>query len=84
MLFNKRQFIEASRSAGVQACECKRDRLWVRFSLEITKYLIFSFLNSNVEAKCGVDFRHSSRNATYRIQREAETIQNISNFEVSS
>ena len=40
--------IEARRGAGVQACDCKRDRLWVRFAPEelyiVNKYLTFSFL----------------------------------------
>ena len=36
-------YSQASRGAGAQACDCKRDRLWVRFALEEMKYLIFSF-----------------------------------------
>ena len=53
---------DASRGAGVQACDCKRDRLWVRFPLEEMKHLIFSFLPFGVEAKRRVKFRHSTRN----------------------
>ena len=33
-------YVEASRGAGVQACNCKRDRLWVRFPIGVKKYLI--------------------------------------------
>ena len=43
--------LETSRGAGQQACDCKYDRLWVRFSLEEMNYLIFSFLRSGMEAK---------------------------------
>ena len=32
-----------------QACECKRDGLWVRSSLEEIKYLIFLYLRSGNE-----------------------------------
>ena len=41
---------------------CKRDELWILFSLEEMKYLIFSFLRSRVEASRGVKFRFSSHN----------------------
>ena len=56
----------------------------VRFSFKEMKYLIFSFLHSGVETKCGVEFHHSPRNASRirsneglslclcGIQREAE------------
>ena len=47
-------------------CDCKIDWLWVRSPLEEMKYsfkLIFPFLRSGVEDKCGVEFRHSTRNA---------------------
>ena len=51
-------------------CDCKTDCLWVRSSLEEMKYLlIFPFLRSGVEAKRGVEFRHSTRNAS-RTQRK--------------
>ena len=46
--------------------------MWVRSSLEETKYLfkfIFPFLRSGVEAKRGVEFCHSTRNP-YRIRRK--------------
>ena len=49
----------SSRGTGEQACNCKCDRLWVRFSTDEIKYLIFLFLRSGVEAKHGVEFRHS-------------------------
>ena len=58
--------------AGAQACDCKRNRLWVRFPLDEMKHLfkfIFSFLRSGVEAKRGIEFRHSTRNAP-RIRRK--------------
>ena len=41
-------------------------RLWVRSPLEEIKYVfkfIFRFLRSGVEARSGVEFRHSARNA---------------------
>ena len=47
--------------------DCKIDWLWIRSPLEEVKYLItfiFSFLRSGVEAKRGVEFRHSARNAS--------------------
>ena len=41
--------------------DCKHDRFWVRLlPLEII-FLVFSFLRSCVEAKRGVNFRHSIR-----------------------
>ena len=46
---------------------CKIDWLWVRSSLEDMEYLftfIFSFLRSGVEAKHGVEFCHSTCNAS--------------------
>ena len=48
-------------------CDCKTDWLWVRSSLEEMKYLlkfIFPFLRSGVEDKLGVEFCHSTRNAS--------------------
>ena len=48
-------------------CDCKTDLLWVRSPLEEMKYLlklIFPLLRSGVEAKCGVEFCHSTRNAS--------------------
>ena len=49
-------------------CDCKIDWLWVQSPLEEIKYLftfIFSFfLRSGVEAKRGIEFRHSTRNAS--------------------
>ena len=48
-------------------CDCKTDWLWVWSPLEETKYLlkfIFPFLRSGVDAKRGVEFCHSTRNAS--------------------
>ena len=45
---------EGSLGADLQACESKRDRLWVRFPFREIKYLTFSFLRSGVEANGGV------------------------------
>ena len=55
--------IGASRGAEAQACDRKRDMLWLRLSLEEIKYLIFLFSRSGVVVKLGVEFRHSTRNA---------------------
>ena len=36
-------------------CDCKCDRLWVRFLIEESSpHLIFSFFRSSVEAKCAL------------------------------
>ena len=35
--------------AGAQACDCNRDRLWVRFPLKEITNLIFSFLRSGAD-----------------------------------
>ena len=35
-------FENTSRGAEAQACDCKKDRLWVLFPLEEIKYLISS------------------------------------------
>ena len=45
----------------------KKDWLWVRSPFEEVKYLFectCSFLRSGVDAKCGVDFRHSTCNSS--------------------
>ena len=55
-------------------CDCKTAWLWVRFPLEEMKYLlkfIFPFLRSVVEDKRGVEFCHSTRNAS-RIRQKVE------------
>ena len=52
---------EASRASRVAH---KRDRLWIRFPNEEMKYFIFSFRRSDNEAERGVEFRHSTRNAS--------------------
>ena len=61
----------ASCVTGAQACDRKRDRLCVPFPLAEMKHLIFSIHRSGVEAKRGVEFRHSIRNAS-RIRRKME------------
>ena len=61
--------IEASRGAGVQICDCKRDCLWVRSPHEEMQYLIFSILRFVVEAKRS---RHLTRISS-RIRRKMET-----------
>ena len=51
----------------VTECHFKNVWLWVRFLLEEIKYLltfIFSFIRSGVAAKRGVEFRHSTRDAS--------------------
>ena len=56
-------------------CHCKRDWLWVRAALEGVKYLFkftFPFLRFGVEAKRGVELRHSARN----ISRTRQTVGN--------
>ena len=61
----------ASRGAGVHVCDCKRDQLQVRCSLEEIKQLfklILLFLRSGDEVKRGVQFCHSTRNA-FRFRR---------------
>ena len=48
-------------------CDCKTDRLWVRYPLEEVKYLfkfISPLLRSGVEAKRGVEFCPSTRKAS--------------------
>ena len=51
---------------------CKIDWLWVRSPLRNKKYLftiIFSFFRSGVEAKRGVELRHSTRNDSRTCQK---------------
>ena len=50
---------EAIRGVGAQSVT-----LNAKCPLEEMEYLIFVFLRSCVEAKCGVKFRHSTRNAS--------------------
>ena len=57
-------------------CDCKIDWFWILSPLEEMKYLfkfIIPFLRSGVEAKRGVEFRHSTaiRNGE-RIRRKVE------------
>ena len=59
-------------ATGRLKCDCITDWLWVLFPLEEMKYLlkfIFPFLRSGVEAKCGVEFCHSTRNASRMRQK---------------
>ena len=61
------QSIEVSRGAGEQVCDCICDWLWIRSPVDKMKYLLkftFVLLHSGVEAKRGVEFRHSTRNAS--------------------
>ena len=44
-----------SRGAGVEACNCKYDKLWVRFLLEKMIYQIFSFLSLNTQCQQAFD-----------------------------
>ena len=56
----------------IHRCDCKTDWLWVRSPLEEMKYLlkvIFPFLRSGVEVTRGVEYCHSTRNAS-RIQQK--------------
>ena len=46
------------------------DRLWVRFSIEEIEYLIFCLLSGS-EAKRGVEFLNSTRNA-FKIQLKVQ------------
>ena len=43
--------------------DCTRERFRLRYPLEDLKYSRFSFLRSGVEAKRGVELRHSTRNS---------------------
>ena len=56
---NKRQS-----SCRSKMCDCKRDRLWVRFPLKEMKYLIFSIPRSSNEIKRDVEFHDSTHNAS--------------------
>ena len=58
--------LEASRGVGAK-CDCEIDWLWVRVPLDEMKYLLtflLSCLRSGVKAKRGVEFCHSTRNAS--------------------
>ena len=57
-IFQFKHVVEAYRGAAALACDYKRDRSWVRFSLEYMKYLIISFPHSVDKAKCGVVTHH--------------------------
>ena len=55
---------QASRGAGAQSVTV--NALWIRSPLEEMKYLfnvLLKFLRSDVEAKCGVEFHHSTSDA---------------------
>ena len=57
-------------------CDCKTDWLWVRSPLKEMKYLlkfISAFLRSGVEIKRGVEFCHSTRNASRIRQKVGRT-----------
>ena len=70
---------------GGTKCDCKRDKLWVRFPLERMKYLIFSFLRSSMRSSMlssgalrknedgmSLDYVPSAYTAMWRIQRDAK------------
>ena len=57
---------EASSSAEAQACERKRDRLWIWFPVKEMQYSIIHFFALVSRQKRGVQIRHSTRNV-YRI-----------------
>ena len=44
-------------------CRYIKRRMSVQLPLEEIKYIILSIVRSGVEAKCDVEFRHSTRNA---------------------
>ena len=74
ILYNiNKYFWGQSRRRGTK-CDCEIDWLWVRFPLEEMKYLciIFSFLRSAVEAKRGVEFRYSTRVASWILLKKGE------------
>ena len=59
--------LEASRGAAARGVTVKTDWLWVQSPLEEMKYLlkfIFPVIRSGVEVKRGVEFCHSTRNAS--------------------
>ena len=61
---------------GPQACDYKGDRLWVRFLLEKMKYLILSFLRSDVQVKRVGEYCHLTRNSS-RIRGKVPAIDEI-------
>ena len=67
-ILNYIKYIVAS-SARAEACDCKLNSLWIWFPLWKINYLIFWFLLSDNKANCGVNIRHSTRNAS-RIRRK--------------
>ena len=61
--------LKASRGAGAQSVPVKgcKDWLWVRSSHEEVNFsftFMFSLLRCGIEAKRGVEFRHSTLNAS--------------------
>ena len=60
------------RPVVTKACDCKCDRLRVRFPLEEMKYLIFLFLRSSAAVKRGVRFRRFSTRIAFRISESGE------------
>ena len=71
LLFVVIRLVVAQSGSGTK-CDCKPDWLGIRSPLEEMKYwikFIFLFLRSGVEAKCGVEFCHSTRNA-FRIRQK--------------
>ena len=54
------------RDAGAQACDCGRDKLWVRLPLEEIKFNIFFFA---VVSRQNAAFRHATLSAS-KIRRK--------------
>ena len=73
ILFNV--IIETSRGAGAQSVTVKPTGCGFRFPLEeILKIFIFPFLCSGVKKKRGVEFCHSTRNASRIEQKMGNTV----------
>ena len=66
--------LPVSRDAGTQACDCKRDRLWVRFPLDKMKYLIFLYGCSAENGEWNALTLGFSLPAVYEIQREDKKV----------
>ena len=69
--------------------DCKNSWLWVRSRVgnREMKYLIkfiFSFLNSGIEAKCGVEFHHSRTSRTSGSPGTSSTRRKFWNFQNSA
>lgn len=72
LAINKTKPVDASRSAEAKTCDCKSNKLSVRFRIEELSYLMFSFSCSGNEKKRSVKLSHSIHNAC-RIQRKVQS-----------